>query len=118
MGEGKLSNGTSVIRLKAWNKFQHQGSGVTEMLQNVDACSPLTVSYDAQYGQIDQTLPVGSFLQGDAVTCCGEDVTAADGYQLAAVVSARHVVQHRGVVNECIQLPVREPQVLDLLPRP
>lgn len=79
-----------------WRKFQPK---------------PLTISYDAQYGQIHQAFPVGPFLQGNTVTRGGEDVTAADGDQLAAVISARHVVQDRGIVNESIQLPVREPRM-------
>ncbi len=74
----------------------------------MDACKRLTISYDAQYGQINQALPVGSFLQGDTVTCGRKDVTATDGDQLTAVVSARHVVQHSSVVNESIQLSVRQ----------
>lgn len=81
------------------------------MMQNVGACERLTISYDAQYGQIDQALPVGSFLQGDTITCGGKDVTAAYGDQFTAVISAGHVVQHRSVVNESIQFPVRETHV-------
>lgn len=61
-----------------------------------------TVSDDAQNGQIHQAFPVRPFLQGNAVSSGGEDVTAADGDQLAAVVSARHVVQHGGVVDESV----------------
>lgn len=67
-----------------------------------------TVSDDAQYGQIYQALPVRSFLQGDAISCGGEDVSAADGDQLAAVVSARHVVQDGGVVDESVKFPTAE----------
>lgn len=52
-------------------------------------------------------LPVGSFLEGDAVTGGGEDVAAADGHQLTSVVSPCHVVQHSRVVDECIQLAVQ-----------
>lgn len=70
-------------------------------------CKRLTVSYNAQYGQIDQSFPVGSFLQGDTVTRGGKNVAAADGHQFTAVVSAGHVVQHRGVIDEGIQLSVK-----------
>ncbi len=84
-------------------KIKVQGY-VTEMVHTV----PLTVSYDAQYGQINQAFPVGSFLQGDTITCGGKDVTAADGDKLASVVSACHVVQHRSIIYEGIQLSVRE----------
>lgn len=69
---------------------------------------PPTVSNDAQDGQIHQALPVGPLLQGDAVARGGEDVAAADGDQLAAVVSARHVVQDGSVVDERVQFPVEE----------
>ncbi|TNN75905.1 hypothetical protein EYF80_013875 [Liparis tanakae] len=69
------------------------------------AAGRLTVSDDAQDGQVHQALPVGALLQRDAVARGGEDVAAADGDQLAAVVSARHVVQHRRVVDEGVQLP-------------
>lgn len=79
-----------------------------QIVQNVDACERLTISYDAQYGQINMAFPVRSFLQGDTITCGGKDVPAADGDQLTAVVSASHVVQHCSVVNESIQLSVRE----------
>jgi len=72
-----------------------------------------TVSDDAQDGQVHQALPVGPLLQGDAVARGGKDVAAADGDQLAAVVSARHVVQHRRVVDERVQLPARGAHVLD-----
>jgi len=51
------------------------------------------------------TLPPGLLLQGDAIACGGEDLPAADGHQLAALVLTRHVVEHRCVVDERVQLP-------------
>lgn len=49
------------------------------------------------------SLPVGILLDGDAVARGGKDVAAADGHQLAALVPARHVVQHSRVVDESVQ---------------
>lgn len=53
-------------------------------------------------------LPVGILLDGDAVACGGKDVAAANGDQLAALVPARHVVQHSRVVDESIQFADEE----------
>lgn len=51
-------------------------------------------------------LPQRLLLDGNAVARGGEDVAAADGDQLAAVIAARHVVQDGRVVDEGVQLPV------------
>lgn len=53
-------------------------------------------------------LPVGILLDGDAVPCGGKDVAAADGHQLAALVPARHVVQHSRIVDESVQFAEEE----------
>ena len=63
----------------------------------------LTVSKELQDGQVHVSLPVGILLDGDAVACGGKDVAAANGHQLAALVPARHVVQHSRVVDESVQ---------------
>jgi len=47
-------------------------------------------------------LPRRLLLDGDAVPRGGEDVAAADGHQLAALVPARHVVEYGRVVNESV----------------
>ena len=48
------------------------------------------------------SLPQRLLLDGDAVAGGGEDVAAADGHQLAALVPAGHVVEHGRVVNESV----------------
>lgn len=63
----------------------------------------LTVSKELQDGEVHVALPVGILLDGDAVACGGKDVAAADGHQLAALVPARHVVQHSRIVDESVQ---------------
>lgn len=67
------------------------------------AHAKLTVSKQLQDGQVHVSLPQRLLLDGDAVACGGKDVAAADGHQLAALVPARHVVQHGRVVDEGIQ---------------
>lgn len=64
---------------------------------------PLTVSKQHEDGQVHGSLPAGVLLDGDAVAGGGEHLAAPDGDQLAALVSACHVVQHRRVVNEGVQ---------------
>lgn len=49
------------------------------------------------------SLPVGILLDGDAVACGGKDVATANGHQLATLVPARHVVQHRGIIDKSVQ---------------
>lgn len=63
----------------------------------------LTVSKELQDGQVHMSLPEGLLLDGDAVPCGGEDVAAANGHQLAALVPASHVVQHGRVINESVE---------------
>lgn len=63
----------------------------------------LTVSEELQDGEVHVSLPVGILLDGDAVACGGKDVATANGHQLATLVPARHVVQHRGIVDESVQ---------------
>lgn len=63
----------------------------------------LTVSEQLQDGQVHMPLPERLLLYGDAVACGGEDVTAANGHQLAALVPARHVVEHGRVINESVK---------------
>lgn len=48
-------------------------------------------------------LPERLLLDGDAVPGGGEDVAAADGHQLAALVAAGHVVEYGRVVNEGVE---------------
>lgn len=48
------------------------------------------------------SLPERLLLDGDAVPRRGEDVAAANGHQLAALVPASHVVQYGRVVNESV----------------
>ena len=62
-----------------------------------------TVSNDGKDCEVDLPLPVGALLQGDAIARGGKDVAAADGDQLAALVTASRIVQHRSVVDERIQ---------------
>lgn len=64
--------------------------------------SSLTVPKELQDGQVYVSLPERLLLDGDAVARGGEDVAAADGHQLAALVPARHVVQHGRVVDESV----------------
>lgn len=54
------------------------------------------------------SLPVGILLDGNAVAGGGEDVAAANGHQLAALVPARHVVQHSCIVDESVQFADEE----------
>lgn len=68
----------------------------------------LTVSEELQDGEVHVALPVGILLDGDAVPCGGKDVAAADGHQLAALVPARHVVQHSRIVDESVQFADEE----------
>lgn len=49
------------------------------------------------------SLPQRLLLDGNAVPCGSEDVAAADGHQLAALVPASHVVQHSRIINESIK---------------
>lgn len=63
----------------------------------------LTVSKELQDGQVHMSLPERLLLDGDAVPCGGEDVAAANGHQLAALVPASHVVQHGRVINESVE---------------
>lgn len=77
------------------------------ILTHSETRTNVTVSKKHEYGQIHSSLPARILLDGDAVTSGGEDVAAADGHQFTAVVSAGHVVQHRRVVDERIQLPAR-----------
>lgn len=63
----------------------------------------LTVSKELQDGQVHMSLPERLLLDGDAVPCGGEDVAAANGHQLAALVPASHVIQHGRVINESVE---------------
>lgn len=63
----------------------------------------LTVSKELQDGQVHMSLPERLLLDGDAVPCGCEDVAAANGHQLAALVPASHVVQHGRVINESVE---------------
>lgn len=63
----------------------------------------LTVSKQLQDGQVHVPLPQRLLLDSDAVAGGGEDVAAADGHQLAALVPARHVVEHSRIVDEGVQ---------------
>jgi len=65
---------------------------------------PLTISKQHEDGQIHGSFPAGVLLDGDAVAGGGEHLAAPDGDQLTALVPAGHVVQHRRVVDEGIQL--------------
>ncbi len=67
-----------------------------------ETASCLTVSKQLQDGQIHVSLPEWLLLDGDAVPRGGEDVAAANGHQLAALVPASHVVQYGCVINEGI----------------
>ena len=69
----------------------------------------LTVSEEHEDGQVHGPLPARVLLDGDAVARGGEHLAAADGHQLAALVAARHVVEHGRVVDEGVQLPAGEP---------
>lgn len=60
----------------------------------------LTVSEELQDGQVHMSLPERLLLDGDAVPRGGEDVAAANGHQLTALVPASHVVQHGRIINE------------------
>lgn len=62
----------------------------------------LTISKQHEDGQIHSSLPAWVFLDGDAVPGRGEHLAAPNGDQLTALVSARHVVQHRSVVDKGI----------------
>lgn len=63
----------------------------------------LTVSEELQDGQVHMPLPERLLLDGDAIPRGGENVAAADGDQLAALVPASHVVQHGRVIDESIE---------------
>lgn len=102
--EGNLGNGSTGLQ---WRPATNQKFQIAD---TAHVSELLTISNDAQDGKIHQTFPVWSFLQGDTITCSGKDVTAANGHQLTTVVSARHVVQHRCVIDESIQLAVRREQ--------
>lgn len=78
-------------------------------------CESLTISYDAEYREINVAFPVGSFLQGDPVTCGGEDVTAANGNQLTAIITTGHIIQHCSVVDKSVKLSAREDHTLGLI---
>lgn len=67
-----------------------------------------TVSKELQDGKVHLSLPTRVFLDGDAVAGGSEDFPRANGDQLTALVSARHVIQHCSIINERIQLPVIE----------
>lgn len=64
-----------------------------------------TISQELQQGQVNGPLPARVLLQGDAVACGGKHLPATDGHQLAALIFARHVVEHRCIIDEGIQLP-------------
>lgn len=63
----------------------------------------LTVSKQHEDSQIHGSLPARVFLDCDAVAGGGEHLAAPDGDQLAALVSACHVIQHCSIVNEGVQ---------------
>lgn len=63
----------------------------------------LTVSKQHENGQIHSSFPAGIFLDGDAIAGGGKHFAAPDGDQLAALVSARHIVQHCSIVDEGVQ---------------
>lgn len=67
----------------------------------------LTISEEHEDGQIHSSFPAWVFLDGDAVARGGKHFAAPDGDQLAALVPARHVIQHRRVVDEGIQFAVQ-----------
>lgn len=62
-----------------------------------------TISKQHEDGEIHSPLPARVLLNGDAVASGGEHLAAPNGDQLTALVSARHVVEHRSVVDEGIQ---------------
>lgn len=63
----------------------------------------LTISKQHKYSQVHCSLPAGVFLDGDAVAGGSKDLAAPDGHELAALVSACHVIQHCSIVDEGIQ---------------
>lgn len=78
-------------------------SGIHEQKRCRKRRAVLTVAKKLQDGQVHVSLPPRLLLDGDAVSRGGEDVAAANGHQLAALVPASHVVQDGGIVNEGIQ---------------
>jgi len=39
-----------------------------------------TISNDAEDGKVHMPFPIGSFLQGNAISCSGKDVATANSY--------------------------------------
>ncbi len=39
-----------------------------------------TISDDPEDSKVNLPFPVGSFLQGNAISCCGKDVATANSY--------------------------------------
>lgn len=67
----------------------------------------LTISEQLQNSKVHLALPARIFLDGNAVTSGSKDLSATNGHQLAAFISAGHVVQHCCIVDEGIQFPVQ-----------
>lgn len=67
----------------------------------------LTISEEHEDGQIHSSFPAGVFLDGDAVARGSEHFATPNGDQLAAFISARHVIQHSRIVDEGIQFAVQ-----------
>lgn len=65
-----------------------------------------TVSNYPKDGEVDQSFPVGSLLQGDSISCRGKNVAAANSDQLTAIIAPRHIVEHSSIVYESIQFSV------------
>lgn len=68
----------------------------------------LTISKKLQDSKVHLALPPRIFLDGNAITSGGKDLSTANGHQLAAFISARHVVQHCCIIDEGIQFPVQK----------
>lgn len=62
------------------------------LLQTLGLIEVLTISKQHEDGQIHSSFPAWVFLDGDAVACGSEHFAAPNGDQLAALISARHVI--------------------------
>ena len=67
-----------------------------------------TISKQLQDGQVNVPLPDRVLLYGNAIASGGEHLPRANGDQLTALISTRHVVQHSRVIDKRIQFTERE----------
>ena len=98
-GNGEKQNG-NIIALNTFFIYvhmRHLNASENSIIQ------VFTVTKQHEDGQIHSSFPAWVFLDSDAIAGGGEHLAAPDGDQLTTLVSARHVVQNSGVVDEGVQ---------------